>query len=113
MPARDDSIRCVCPECTVSAGLNSAGLPVGVFFPSRRYTAHVNRVNRARRQPQPPPDTTPDHEVGSPHSDLGPVVSERQDSAEALTASMLFLALTDDGPDIHSQPNKLWTSREE
>jgi hypothetical protein len=89
MPARQlGKFRCCCIICIASCETGSDGTPLGKLIPESQRISHLARVRaetEARRQ------------------------SDIQNAAASLFAS----TLVDDGPDLHSQPSRLWSSRDE
>jgi hypothetical protein len=87
MPPRD--FTCYCKECTKVGGLDTiTGKARGVTMPTSARVAHLKRVKEARQQ-------------------------AIEQEVQSVTASVMALALTDEGPDMDSQPNRLFVSRQE
>jgi hypothetical protein len=85
---------CHCSECVHKGGLDANGKPKGCAISTRHLKVHLLRVKRAEADRM-----TAEHEQ-----------SARIDAAGA---QIFTAALLNDGPDLESQPSKLWTSRAE
>jgi hypothetical protein len=82
MPLRSIDVRCRCTECLATD-------PNGKVFAASRIKGHLASVQAQRVR---------DAEV---HEDL-----------ESANAQLLALVLTDEGPNLATQPSPLWTSRD-
>jgi hypothetical protein len=81
-------------ECVNKGGLDANGTPKGCAISARHLKVHLLRVKRA---------------------EADRIAAEHEQSAriDAAGAQIFTAALLNDGPDLESQPSKLWTSRAE
>jgi hypothetical protein len=87
MPARTDTTRCQCASCL-------AVHPEGKLFRASQLKAHLVKVLAEQQEP------------------LRNEPSRNQSqSIEAVAAQVLALTVSDEGPDLTSQPSRLWASR--
>lgn len=90
MPSRKAEFLCVCLSCAAAGGNDPAGKPLGRIFPLSQKVAHLARIKAEC-------DAI---EVWTAHvQDTG--VPDR----------IFALTLMDEGPNMETQPDKLWTSR--
>jgi hypothetical protein len=90
---------CHCKDCNANGGLDSNGRPKGVQFASAEYVAHIAVVAASRNQQKA--------------KERAESEEQRKQDALQMQEEIVGLVLSDPGPDLDKQPNKLWTSREE
>ena len=90
MPAHIIRKRCTCTECVERSSS-------GVLMEARLIPAHLHRVKSMR--------------TALPQSTTTPTCESIPSDADGLADHLLALTLTDNGPDLNSQVNKLWDSR--
>jgi hypothetical protein len=89
MPARQlGKFRCCCIICTASCDTGPDGTPLGKLIPESQRIPHLARVKAETE-------------------------ARRQSDIQSAAASLFASTLIDDGPDLHAQPSRLWSSREE
>jgi hypothetical protein len=99
MPARPSTSSsgkktCTCAECVVTN-------PTGVKWGVSAWAGHM--VGVRERKSERERMARQDREAES----------ARRSAVEEMTADIIGLVLTDDGPNLETQPSKLWTSRSE
>ena len=92
MPSRKAGFQCLCESCVATSGIDAAGNPLGRIFPPSQKHAHLARIKAERDGVK----------IRAVHvQDTG--VPDR----------VFALTLMDEGPNMETQPSKLWTSRAE
>jgi len=90
MPKREQFYQCFCESC------REAG-PLGVTIPKSQRIPHLTRVKAEREASGAPLQAHCDHSVLSTE----------------LATDIFAHVLTDSGPNLNSQPSRLWTSQNE
>lgn len=116
MPARSKTWSCNCEECSIVGGR---------FFLQSEKAAHLTRVKMVRQsqvgrviipvvsmaaQSDPERDIT---ELSARLASLSFGTPRAEEATVDLATQVFALTVTDEGPDIDSQPSKLWSSRDE
>ena len=97
MPKRDQLFLCFCESCRETGPLGNDGEPLGVTMPTSQRIPHLTCVKAEREARRTPLPT---------NCDDSPLSTE-------LKTNIFAHVLTDNGPNLNSQPSRLWTSRHE
>jgi hypothetical protein len=120
MPARDQHYQCCCSVCCEVDTNGVAHNPAGKPQLGRYKVIHLRRI--ARTVQQPPTDVRRAAVVdlvrlalpsNDPPAAPSPARLPLQPDIESLSAALFAATLSDNGPDLNSQPSKLWASRQE
>ena len=109
MPTRDKRYRCYCTGCCEVDQTGIAKSPSGKLQLERHKAIHLRETSSLD------PTSSDTRRAAVAQLALS-AVSQQGDmglSADALSATLFAASLCDNGPDIDSQPSKLWASREE
>jgi hypothetical protein len=90
MPSRNAEFLCVCPSCAAAGGNDPAGKPLGRIFSLSQKHAHLARIKAERDA-------------------IKAQTAQVQDTA--IPDRIFALTFMDEGPNMETQPDKLWTSR--
>ena len=109
MPSRDKFYRCYCAECCEADRNGRAGNPAGKLQLERHKAIHL-------RETSLDPAISDVHRASVANLALR-AISQQDDSGnsgiDSLSAALFASSLCDNGPDLDSQPSKLWASHEE
>ncbi|KAI6097736.1 hypothetical protein EV401DRAFT_1895430 [Pisolithus croceorrhizus] len=106
MPPRDKLYRCYCPACCEVDQSGTAGNSTGKLQLVRHKAIHLRETTSLD-----PSSHVPQAVVESLASSA--VSQQGNSDIDSLSAALFASSLCDDGPDLDSQPHKLWASREE
>jgi len=99
MPARNETFVCTCQSCLLNGGRDANGIPIGISHPVAHREAHLVRVHA-------------EAEARRASDDAAKVQAERNLVGD-ITLNIFTSTLLDEGPNLESQPSRLWSSREE
>lgn len=109
MPSHDKFYRCYCAECCEADRNGRAGNPAGKLQLERHKAIHL-------RETSLDPAISDVRRASVANLALR-AISQQDDSGnsgiDSLSAALFASSLCDNGPDLDSQPSKLWASREE
>jgi hypothetical protein len=89
MPSRKAEFHCVCKSCAATGGVDTIRQPLGCIIPLSQKHAHLARIKAER-------DAVEHQAVHAQDTDIPHTV--------------FALTLADEGPEIETQPNRLWSS---
>ena len=109
MPTRDKHYQCYCTGCCEVDQTGMAKNPPGKLQLERHKAIHLRDTSSLDL-------ATPDaHRAAVANLALG-IISQRggtESNIDSLSAALFAASLCDNGPDLDSQPSKLWALREE
>ena len=108
MPTRDKHYRCYCTGCCEVDQTGTAKNPLGKLQLERHKAIHLHDTSSL--------DPTPDVRCAAVANLALSAVSQQGDTEsniDSLSAALFVDSLCDNGPDLVSQPSKLWALREE
>jgi hypothetical protein len=120
MPARDQHFRCFCSVCCEVGDDGVANNPAGKPQLERFKHIHLRKLAHPYHEPVSDLHRAAVSDIAGqvissadPSSVPSPERPTPQPDIEALSAALLAATLSDKGPDLDSQPSKLWASRQE